>query len=365
MDGLYKRKRKAVKRRKLPLQAPLRLVELAKLWNESRVLIVSTDATFDILASPDPLLSVSLSPSQNLYTRRGTLVGASGNVENAISTLSMLEPVTRAFLRIPFLYQKVVSTSPITALISTKSTSTALAVVHLDGSLDWMLAGKALLAWTGQTLSVRPTLNRRMSLAHWGSSEVTGRGLLALTGRGSICQLVLKTGEDYVAHPSNIVAYTLNATPPSPYRFKSSTLRFQIPRLENRGLLPDTKFFRVMRESPTWCNLRSVFSGLRTWLRKTIWGDRLFLQFHGPTTILLQTRAVRLSDVLSNRDVDEVADVPPGQSVMTLLKASNAEASKKSETAPAVRRPKMSRAIIGADGTVFFDTARPPDESSK
>lgn len=46
------------------------------------MLIVSTDATFDILASPDPLLSVSLSPSQNLYTRRGTLVGASGNVDN-------------------------------------------------------------------------------------------------------------------------------------------------------------------------------------------------------------------------------------------------------------------------------------------
>ena len=74
----------------------------------------------------------------------------------------MLEPVTRAFLRIPFLYQKVVATSPITALISTKLPSTALAVVHLDGSLDWMLAGKALLAWTGQTLSVRPTLDRRM-----------------------------------------------------------------------------------------------------------------------------------------------------------------------------------------------------------
>ncbi|CAF9920315.1 MAG: Altered inheritance of mitochondria protein 24, mitochondrial [Heterodermia speciosa] len=276
----------------------------------------------------------------------------------------MLEPVTRAFLRIPFLYQKVVATSPITALISTKLPSTALAVVHLDGSLDWMLAGKALLAWTGQTLSVRPTLDRRMSLAHWGSSEVTGRGLLALTGRGSICQIVLKTGEDYVAHPSNIVAYSLNPTPPSPYRFKSSTLRFQMPRLENRGFFPDTKFFRVMRESPTWRNLRSAFSGLRTWLRKTIWGDRLFLQFHGPTTILLQTRAARLNDVLSNRDVDEVADVPPGQSVTTFLKASNAVASQ-SETSSAVRRTRMSRAVVGADGTVSFDSARPPGESPK
>ena len=46
------------------------------------MLIMYLDATFDILASPDPLLSVSLSPSQNLYTRRGTLVGVSGKADN-------------------------------------------------------------------------------------------------------------------------------------------------------------------------------------------------------------------------------------------------------------------------------------------
>ena len=149
----------------------------------------SLDATFSIIASPDPLLSVSLSPSQNLYTRRGTLVGVSGKTENvcyynlispksrqkvhakhlqAVSTLSILEPFRRAVLRIPFLYQRIASTTPIKALISTKSSERSLAVVHLDGTLDWMLAGKALLAWTGQTLSVRPTLNRQM--VHTSSS---------------------------------------------------------------------------------------------------------------------------------------------------------------------------------------------------
>lgn len=44
------------------------------------------------------------------------------------------------------------------------------------------------------------------SLAHWGNSEVTGRGLLALSGRGSICELVLKPGEDYVAHPRFVLS---------------------------------------------------------------------------------------------------------------------------------------------------------------
>lgn len=72
---------------------------------------------------------MSLSPSQNLYTRRGTLVGLSGKADNVrdylirhsynvydvlsaklrqvVSTLSVLEPFRRAVVGTPFLYQKV------------------------------------------------------------------------------------------------------------------------------------------------------------------------------------------------------------------------------------------------------------------
>lgn len=39
------------------------------------------------------------------------------------------------------------------------------------------------------------------SLAHWGNSQVTGRGLLALAGRGSIAQIKLESRESYIAHP--------------------------------------------------------------------------------------------------------------------------------------------------------------------
>jgi hypothetical protein len=38
----------------------------------------------------------------------------------------------------------------------------------------------------------------------------------------------------------------------------------------------------------------------------------LFLRFEGPTTLLIQSRASRLSDVLSLRDVNEIAESPPG-----------------------------------------------------
>lgn len=40
------------------------------------------DARFEVLGSPFSLLSASISPSQNLYTRKGTLVGFNGKAEN-------------------------------------------------------------------------------------------------------------------------------------------------------------------------------------------------------------------------------------------------------------------------------------------
>lgn len=162
-----------------------------------------------------------------------------------------------------------------------------------------------------------------MSLAHWGNSQITGRGLVALSGPGQVYQITLKPGEEYVAHPGNVVAYTITQHPPLPYRLKSSSLRFQVPNFGLSYLIPDIKFFRVMRETDTWKAITKLLFNLRTAARRTIWGDRLFLQFHGPTTILMSSRATRMSDVLTSRDVNEIADSPAGavQSAVTLANA--------------------------------------------
>ena len=125
-----------------------------------------------------------------------------------------------------------------------------------------------------------------------------------------------------------------------------------------------------MRESQTWTNIKRVFFTLRTWSRRTIWGDRLFLQFHGPTTILLQTRAARLNrDVFSNRDVDEVAEVAPGVSVRTLLpEAAEAEGQRggeKSAPVPRTQQTRMSTANVRADGTVAFEPVKESDGGAR
>ncbi|PWY88425.1 hypothetical protein BO70DRAFT_359863 [Aspergillus heteromorphus CBS 117.55] len=311
----------------------------------------SADARFDVIGAPYSLLSVSLSASQNLYTRRGTLVGLSGKADNVVSTLSVLEPFRRAVVGVPFLYQKVSSASPVTALVSVRSPNTSFAVVHLNGSVDWMVAQRrALLAWSGRALSIRPTINTSLSLAHWGSSEVTGRGLLALVGNGQLYSVELKAGEQYVVHPSNVVAYSMASSPPRPYRFKSTSLKFQVPGLKGLQGLPtfiqNSKFIQDMSASKTWKTTMNIVHKLRTWSRMTIWGDRLFLQFEGPSTILLQTRGPRINEILSTQEVNELASAPRG---LTIGPSQHPEG-KREPTAEGEERKAAEKAVNAAPG---------------
>ncbi|KAJ9622218.1 Altered inheritance of mitochondria protein 24, mitochondrial [Knufia peltigerae] len=320
----------------------------------------SPDASFEVIGSPYSLLSVTLSPSQDLYTRRGTLVAFGGDPDGTVSSLRMLNPVRRALVGIPFLYQKITSTSPSNALISTRSPLTTFTILQLDGTTDWKLAQrKALLAWTGSTLSVKPSLNAKLSLAYWGSSDVTGRGLLALAGQGQVYAIELAEGESYVVHPSNVLAYTASSPSPRPrpYRFKSNNVRLQIP-LQLGNFFPSSKFVETLKTSSTYKFLANASLRIRTWSRRTLWGDRLFLQFRGPTTLLIQSRAPRVSDVLTAQEVNEIADAPAGSVVEAI---DNAQGAQKASSAAAAStstvprsQPKLSTATVGKDGKVSF-----------
>ena len=252
------------------------------------------------------------------------------------------------------MYQKISSTTPFTALIATKSPITTYSVIHLDGRLDWMIAQRnALLAWTGHTLSLQPQINTNMSIAHWGNTKATGRGLLCLSGKGQVYQVTLKTGEEYVVHPSNVVAYAMLQNQPQPYRFKSSNLRFQIPSVSS--LLPDTRFIRTVKESQAWKFLAAFAFTARTWARRSIWGDRLFLRFEGPANILVQSRGNNITESLTTRDINEIADAPAGAVRLASgsgSKAINApSAGSVGQSSPA----KVTYTSIKGDGKVEFD----------
>ncbi len=83
-------------------------------------------------------------------------------------------------------------------------------------------------------------------------------------------------------------------------------------------------------------------------------GDQLFLQFYGPTTILLQTRASRIRDVLSSDNVNEIADTQPGLSVSQERSQADSEVSE-AKSFTNIKAPRMSTASIGTDGKVTFE----------
>jgi hypothetical protein len=112
-----------------------------------------------------------------------------------------------------------------------------------------------------------------------------------------------------------------------------------------------------MRETATWKAVTNLLFSLRTTARRTIWGDSLFLKFHGPTTILMSSRASRISDILTSRDINEIADSPEGavQSAVTLINKPKEEgASKQATHVPT----GFHFAEVGTDGKVKFGDAQ-------
>lgn len=86
---------------------------------------------------------------------------------------------------------------------------------------------------------------------------------------------------------------------------------------------------------------------------------QLFLQFQGPTTILLQTRAARLRDVLESRDINEIADAAPGVAkslITSSIPPTTAEEGRSGSSADS-KEPKMGTASVGTDGKVTFAPA--------
>lgn len=49
------------------------------------------------------------------------------------------------------------------------------------------------------------------------------------------------------------------------------------------------------------------------------------MRFQGPTTILVSSRASRISDILTARDINEIADAPAGAVESSIVKATTPE----------------------------------------
>ena len=73
----------------------------------------------------------------------------------------------------------------------------------------------------------------------------------------------------------------------------------------------------------------------------------------------MQSRAARVSDILTSQEVNEIADAPPGVTAKAVMAASQPQTTAKEESlsAPVVtKEPKLSFATISRDGKVKIES---------
>jgi hypothetical protein len=113
-----------------------------------------------------------------------------------------------------------------------------------------------------------------------------------------------------------------------------------------------------MRDTGTYQFIARLLFGLRTTARRSLWGDRLFLQFKGPSTIVVSSRGVRVRDVLTRDDVNEIADTEAGvvpaavELAMTPKKMSEPRKSVEDQLTA------IHVATVGKDGKVSFEDTK-------
>lgn len=119
-------------------------------------------------------------------------------------------------------------------------------------------------------------------------------------------------GAEMLTLESNVVAYTITSNPPRPYRFKSTTLKFQVPGLKSfPRFLQGSKFLRAMSETDTWKTSMNIFHKLRTWARMTVWGDRVCGHRLNPGSFFLYSVLIGLSSFSFNSTVPPLSSSNP------------------------------------------------------
>lgn len=222
------------------------------------------------------ILSINVPPSVPIYIRRGSLLSIYG-----IQEISSIDSV-RSQLQFPNFwqrliyggyisgYQKLISTTPFSLLISSKSrtimnggnSSTEKLFVNLilDGTTDWAILDKsALQVYTGNSLSItmhklpkfiskklsrslknnNNSSNKKLEtgLFSWkkmGYTLLSGRGKIGLVGNGnnsgcSIYNINLNQDEEILINKNNLLAITVNG----PYDLQNCIIKYQFPIINN------------------------------------------------------------------------------------------------------------------------------------
>lgn len=176
---------------------------------------------------------------------------------------------------------------PLSLTLNTTTASDAsIAVVTLDGRIDWILNTAKSSA---DVLAYAPLQASSLTITpHRYGSVVTGRGVLALTGTSpNIFKVALDDGESFLVARASLLAYSLEDTAktqhPVPERIASVLTNSTTTASEQEAL-------EAAQNASYLSRLGSKLGSWAKLLALRLRSDTTpFVRLHGPTTLLLQS----------------------------------------------------------------------------
>ncbi|KAF3907143.1 hypothetical protein ABW21_db0205446 [Orbilia brochopaga] len=112
-----------------------------------------------------------------------------------------------------------------------------------------------------------------------------------------------------------------------------------------------------MAKTETYQTVSKVLFNVKSWLRRMIWGDRLFLEFTGPGTILIQSRSSRLRDMLTRDEINDMAAAEPGALHSFHPVEEKPVGAEEAETTTTGGQEQLTvkKAVVGQNGKVTFE----------
>lgn len=301
-------------------------------------------AAFNVIGTPGNILQVSLPASTPLYARRRSLLGAlaspisSGSEEtdsqsnfSLIATIHIAKNVVSRLLagQFPLVYQKFTSTQPVSILLQSSFSSTSplassqahpsLAVISLDGRIDWTLTSAAsIFAYSPLSSSMFFVPSYRNK-----STTVTGRGIVAITPKtnffnspsvsssssgSQIFKVVLAENESLLVEKRTLLGYSLDTQDVQKFKYPSlESLPSSINALDNisnsvsESFQTETQSQQQQQQKPSGSIFSRILEPIKSTTQKVasfsngLWKQRTssssstgsYLRVHGPSTILL------------------------------------------------------------------------------
>ncbi|GMF79520.1 unnamed protein product [Aspergillus oryzae] len=142
---------------------------------------------------------------------------------------------------------------------------------------------------------------------------------------------------------SNVVAYTMTNNPPRPYRFKSTTLKFQVPGLKGwPSFIQDSKFIRDMSGSDTWKTAMNIF-------------HKILLTSHEVNEIASAPRGLTIGPAKPAEEKKPSADEEYRKAAEEAVNAAPAPTRTVEQLEQEIRGSAQSIATLTKEGKVIFE----------